>query len=209
MKPELEEISAELIQMAEHDLAIRNELIRSQELNTGYHPKMEAIHRAHARRLGLIMSEHGYPTTDLVGREASKAAWLVIQHAISLPQFMKHSAELLQEAVNLGRASPIDLAYLSDRIAILEGRSQLYGTQFDWDEDGLISPQSMDDVELVNERREQLGLNTVEEQTQIMRDRAKAEGESAPIDRVSRQKEYDQWRREVGWIPTENSILEE
>lgn len=38
----------------------------------------------------------GYPTEDRVGKEAATAAWLVIQHAIEQPDFMKKCRKLLE-----------------------------------------------------------------------------------------------------------------
>jgi hypothetical protein len=63
-----------------------------------------------------------------------------VQHAISLPQFQRQCLALLQAAVTRGEAPAWQVAMLTDRIRILEGRQQLYGTQFDWDANGQMSP---------------------------------------------------------------------
>ena len=44
--------------------------------------------------------------------------------------------KLLEVAVSENKADPKNLAYLTDRVALFEGKPQLYGTQFDWDENG-------------------------------------------------------------------------
>ncbi len=196
----LEQIAKNIIELKIKDDQLRAALIAKGVLSSGYHPEMEALHNANASTLQQIMDQIGYPTVAKVGEEASQAAWLIIQHAIGQPAFMKKSAELLEQAVAAKEANPIALAYLSDRIAVFEGKPQLYGTQFDWDEQGELNPNPVDDVHKVNHRRDALGLNTLEEQTAIMRQRAQAENEGSPQDFAKRQREYDEWRRSVGWI---------
>ncbi len=196
----IKELSNKIIELSNADLELRNHLIQSGELFDGYHPEMEALHVKNAEVLEEIIQVIGFPTEEKVGEEASKAAWLVIQHAISKPNFMRRCASLLEEAVHQQNASPIDLAYLKDRIAVLEGKPQLYGTQFDWDENGELNPNLMDDVSLVDKRRKEIGLNSIAEQTKVIRQRAQSEGQSAPEGHQERHQQMTEWRRKVGWI---------
>ena len=161
---------------------------------------MAALHRSNARQLEEIISLIGYPTVDQVGQKVSAAAWLVIQHAIGLPAFMRRCCQLLEKAVKAGQASPVHLAYLSDRIAVFEGKGQHYGTQFDWDENGILSPQTIDDRIKINERRRSIGLNTLEEQTRLLRQRVSDENQLPPRNVEERKRDYEAWRKSVGWI---------
>ncbi|MEL7162583.1 MAG: DUF6624 domain-containing protein [Bacteroidota bacterium] len=194
-----EQLAQSIIKLKEADLKLREELLRDGQLSDGYHPVMEQLHRINAAALGEIIETIGYPTVDKVGKEASAAAWLVIQHAIGQPPFMKKCRDLLEMAVGVGEADPLNLAYLSDRIAFYEDRPQRYGTQFDWDENGEMSPHPCDDVKLVNERRKAIGLNTLEAQTTIMRRRAMEENELPPADWAERRKAFVEWKRKTGW----------
>jgi len=182
------------------DLTIRQELIDKGELFDGYHPEMEKVHLENATTLQNIMDQIGYPTIVKVGAEASEAAWLVIQHSISKPAFMKNCLSHLELAAESEDAYLTQVAYLSDRIDFFEGRPQLYGTQFVWDEHGQLSPHPYDDLDKVNARREKLNLPDLTEQTKIIRARAIMENEQAPRDLNTRQAKYDDWRRKVGWI---------
>jgi hypothetical protein len=112
---------------------------------------------------------------------------------------MKKCAALLKSAVRENKASPQNLAYLTDRIAVFEEKLQLYGTQFDWDENGNLSPNPYDNLNKVNERRKSIGLNTLEEQTELIRIRAKNENQSPPKDLEKRKQEIEQWKKNVGW----------
>ncbi len=182
------------------DLAMRDRLLSQGELHEGYHPEMEALHLKHAAELDKMIDEIGYPTINKVGREASDAAWLVIQHSISSPGFMRKCLRLLEQEVSQKKVDPKHLAYLSDRIAVFEGRPQKYGTQYDWDDTGVLSPNHMDDIEQVNQRRADIGLGTIAENTQLIRDRTEREGGRPPSDLAKRNLAYEEWRRKVGWI---------
>jgi hypothetical protein len=192
-------IAEKIIDLKNADLALRNKLVQSGQLSEGYNEEMKELHNRNAKILSNITDAIGYPTIDKVGQEANEAAWLVIQHSIGQPEFMKKSSELLKSAVNENKADPKSLAYLTDRIAVLEGKPQLYGTQFDWDEHGNLSPNLFDDLNKVNKRRKSIGLNTLEEQTEIIRRQAKNENQSPPTDIENRKQEIEEWKRNVGW----------
>ena len=98
------------------------------------------------------------------------------------------------------KADPRNLAYLADRIATFENKPQLYGTQFDWDENGELSPNDFDDINKVNQRRKSIGLKTTEEQTEILRTQAKHENHLPPKDLIQRKTEMENWKKLVGWI---------
>ncbi|SHJ20544.1 DUF6624 domain-containing protein [Aquimarina spongiae] len=194
------EIAENIIRLKNEDLKLRDKLIKSGKLWNGYNEEMAKLHNKNAKELDDIIDDIGFPTIDKVGKEANEAAWLIIQHSIGQPSFMKKCVKLLKKAVDENQANPINLAYLTDRVAVFEDSPQLYGTQFDWDEYGALSPNPYDDEIKVNQRRKSIGLNTLEEQTQIMRNRAKTENEEPPQDFYKRKREMDEWRKSVGWI---------
>lgn len=200
MKSVLSAIAKRIIQLKRTDLELRDELIENGQLGTGYHPDMEELHNRNARLLDIIIDQIAYPTIDKVGKKANQAAWLVIQHAIGQPQFMKKCVKLLEKAVLEDKANPQNLAYLTDRIAVFEGKLQLYGTQFDWDHEGELSPKAFDDLKKVNQRRLAIGLNKLEEQTIIIKMQAQNENQSPPADFEDRKREFEEWKRSVGWI---------
>jgi hypothetical protein len=187
----------ELLSMEEEDQRVRRELIERGELFKGYHPEMEALHERNNRRLAEIIEAQGWPTKTLVGEDGARAAWLVLQHAISMPSLMRRCLTLLQQAARDGEANAAHVAYLEDRICVFEGRPQRYGTQFDWNEAGEMAPSPIDEPETINERRAALGLGTMEENIQRMR--ASMQGESPPADLEKRRAEVSQWKKKVGW----------
>lgn len=192
-------IAEKIIDLKKADLALREKLVQIGQLSDGYHEEMKVLHNRNANILSDIIDKIGYPTIDKVGKEANEATWLIIQHSIGQPEFMKKCAKLLEKAVSENKADPKSLAYLTDRIRVFEGKTQLYGTQFDWDEYGNLSPNHFDDLTKVNERRKSIGLNTLEEQIDIIRQQVTIENQSAPTDFEKRKQEIEEWKRNVGW----------
>lgn len=192
-------LTEKIIKLRDADLKLRDLLIQKRQLSDGYNSEMEALHIKNAEILNDIIDKIGYPSIDKVGEEASEAAWLVIQHAIGRPAFMKKCLTLLEKAVRQQEVNPINLAYLTDRIAVFEGKNQLYGTQFDWDESGELCPNPYDDIIKVNQRRRKIGLNSLEEQTITIRKQTENENQSPPANFQERQKKLNEWRKRVGW----------
>ncbi|MDR6736237.1 DUF6624 domain-containing protein [Sphingobacterium sp. 2149] len=193
------DIAEKIIDLKNADLALRDKLINEGKLGDGYNEEMKILHNKNAQILDKIMNIIGYPTAEKVGKEASDATWLIIQHSIEQPEFMKRSAELLKTAVKNNKADPRNLAYLTDRIAVFQDQPQRYGTQFDWDENGNLSPHTVDDAIKVNKRRKSIGLNTLEEQTEVIRIQALREKQSPPTDLEKRKREMEEWKKSVGW----------
>lgn len=191
-----------LLQLKREDDNLRQKLLNEGVLFQGYHTEMEALHNRNGAVLEEIIDQIGYPSSEKVGEDASEAAWLILQHAIANPRLMRKGAALLAQVVQEGRESPVKLAYITDRIAVFEGRPQPYGTQFDWDEHGELSPSPYDTLEAVNQRRAAIGLCALEEQTVLMRERAKAEHQIPPKNRTERLATYERWRKCVGWEPS-------
>lgn len=199
------DIAQELIERRRHDLDVRQRLITEGKLFRGYNPEMEEVHLHNAQRLQEIIVQIGWPAQEQVGEEASQAAWLIVQHAISLPSFMKSALALMNEQRQSRTIDPVNLAFLSDRIAMFENHPQSYGTQFINDEQGQLVPYQLDDsVDQVNQRRQQLGLNTMEERLAELIAQMDVEQANQPTagERQAQQEEYDVWRKKVGWLST-------
>lgn len=191
--------AAQLIAAARNDEATRARLARTGALFDGYHPEMEAVHLENAALLERAIEAIGWPGRAKVGDEAAGAAFMILQHAISRPDLQRRGLALILEAIPEGQANALDAAYLSDRIAVFEGREQTFGTQFDWDANGLLSPSPIRDPAGVDERRASVGLPPMAETIAHMRASAAAERETAPTDLQQRRADFEAWARRVGW----------
>ena len=195
-----EALRDELLEMARRDRQVRAELVASGELfDVGYEPRMARVHARNARRLRRIIESVGWPGTDLAGPDGAEAAWLILQHAIAEPDLQRHALPLLQAAAREGQASPRHAALLEDRIRFFEGRPQRYGTQFDWDAEGNLSPGDVEDPQRLDERRRAIGFPPLPEQMEEVRTRAAAEGDRPPADYEAYARARDEWATSVGW----------
>jgi Family of unknown function (DUF6624) len=177
----------------EEDERVRAVLAADGSLFEGYHPRMDAVHRKNAARLRTIIAEHGWPGFDLVEKDGEEAAWRIVQHSIGEPDFMRSTLILLKTAVKNQQAALWQIAYLEDRIRMFEGKLQLYGTSFDWDEKGLMSPfPAIENPEQLNERREKMGLAPFEPAST-------PSDEKPPADLEARRIEMHEWAKSVGW----------
>ncbi len=155
-----EALRAELLQMKEHDMEVRQRFLDEGKLGGFYAPEMEAVHRQNAARLREIIAIHGWPHEEIVGEDGAKAAWLIAQHAIGEPDFQRKTLQLLQRHAAEAKLPAWQAAYLEDRIAIHEGRPQRYGTQWIDDiRDGLARPFQLEDPDRVNDLRASVGLS--------------------------------------------------
>jgi hypothetical protein len=182
-----EEFKKELIGLAQHDLTVREKLLKENKLAQGYNPDMEKVHRDNASRLREIIDLIGWPTISKVGIEASEAAWLIAQHSIGEPTFMKQCYALMNESVT--DINPQNIAYLYDRICYFEGRPQKYGTQFD--DAGLYPVENKNEV---NDLRQKLKLKPHAPDSIV---------EIGPTDNpknLHKDAAFNEWRRNTGWI---------
>jgi hypothetical protein len=123
--------------------------------------EMTAVDQANFAELRAIVAERGWPGIDVVGAEASDAAFLVLQHA-ALPE-QKELLAMFQEAVIEGQARPDHLALLEDRILVREGKRQKYGSQVTMGPDGIPRLDPIEDPEGLDARRKAIGLPPIEE----------------------------------------------
>lgn len=161
-----EELRAELKRMAREDQETRDELLRTGRLpRNGYAEQMRRVHERNNARLREIVARYGWPGRSVVGEDGCEAAWLVVQHAVLEPEFQRECVALLERAVASGEAQGWQLAYLTDRVLMCEGKAQIYGTQYLPVAGGKSVPYTIADPEHVDARRRAVGLCSLAENT--------------------------------------------
>lgn len=162
----------DLLLMAEEDKRVLGELINNGELKENeYHPLMRKLHEKNTVRIKGIIGEHGWPGIQLVGKEGSEAAWLIVQHAVLDTEFMTDCLKILKEAVDRNDAEGWCYGYLLDRVLIMQDKLQIYGTQHDIDEHGVAFPLPMEDQDKVDDLRQNIGLEPLSEATKRIQER--------------------------------------
>ena len=194
-----DEARTALIEAARRDRETRTRLAKSGALSSGYNSDMEVVHLENALLLERVIDTIGWPGRAKVQDDGAGAAFMILQHAISRPDLQRRGLALILDAVPEGQANPLDAAYLSDRIAVFEGRGQIFGTQFDFDANGLLSPAPVHEPEGLDARRESVGLPPMAETIAEMRAQAAADSETPPADLAKRRAEFEAWARRVGW----------
>lgn len=139
-------LSAELVAMLAEDQRVRMEGTFEGD-------------QARTDRLKEIIATHGWPGISLVGEDGEDAAWAIAQHSDLDPEFQAEALERLRAAVAADDASPGNLAYLEDRVAVAAGEDQLYGTQVGCGPDGPAPATPIRDEASVEERRAAAGLD--------------------------------------------------
>jgi hypothetical protein len=148
-------LRAELLSMAEEDQRCRLAWTPTGDPAAGR--AVADVDRCHTSRMRQIIDTHGWPGSHLVGRDGAEAAWLLVQHADADQQFQHCCLRLLAGAVEAGQATTAQLAYLTDRVAVTEGRPQTYGTQVRTDRDR-PEPFPLADPAGIDTRRATVGL---------------------------------------------------
>jgi hypothetical protein len=118
---------------------------------------------ARTEALKEIIAEHGWPTTDLVGKDGADAAWAIAQHSDLDPEFQAEALELIRTAAADGQASWGNVAYLEDRVAVGDGVPQTYGTQIGCVRGRAKLATPLTDPERVDELRAKAGLEPLDD----------------------------------------------
>lgn len=173
-KPANESLRKELLRLMEEDQAARKKFIEwlsrqgkgdmKKDL-AGDQPVARSsreIDRKNIARMKEIVDKYGWPGKSLVGADGANAAWLLVQHADQDRTFQKKCLELVKAAFKQGEATGQQLAYLTDRVLVGEGKKQIYGSQFQ-QKDGKLLPSPIEDEANVDKRRKEVGLNPLAE----------------------------------------------
>lgn len=108
-------------------------------------------------KVKAIIDKYGWLGPDVIGDEGNAALFLVIQHSDIVSQ--EKYLPVMRDAVNNGKAKATSLALLEDRVALRQGKNQIYGSQVVWDmktNEYYLMP--LEDPENVDKKRSLIGL---------------------------------------------------
>src|SRR5688500_17237711 len=123
-------LRAQLLSRNEQHQAVRDRLAGPGTPDQALIAEAARIDADNATWLKQVIATHGWPGKSLVSKDGAKVARLFAQHADHDRAFQKQALMLLETAVAKGEAEAADLAYLTDRVLVGEGKPQRYGTQF-------------------------------------------------------------------------------
>ncbi len=134
------------------------ELRRAYAAGTIAWDAVVAADAQHLRDLIRLVGQLGWEAIFEAGQKSRAAAWLIAQHAPSNLEFQK---DCLRAWTHIGDSdSDWQAALLADRIALLEGKPQTYGTQVQRRSDGSwgLWPVKARSVEELDALRSDVGL---------------------------------------------------
>lgn len=152
------ELAAELLRLGEQDQAVRRN--RPEKPDAAFWKRMEEADRAREARLAQIIADKGWPRISQVGHEAANRAWLIAQHGST--DFLKRCLVLMKAAAD-GEMTPRHLALSIDRVLTQDKQKQIYGSQFQTNEDGKTFLLPVEDFEHIDERRAGMGMESFDE----------------------------------------------
>ncbi|MBK9962885.1 MAG: hypothetical protein IPP06_16640 [Saprospiraceae bacterium] len=104
-----------------------------------------------------ILDKYGWLGADVVGGQGNSTLFLVIQHSDQSTQ--EKYLPMMREAVKNSKAQGSSLALLEDRVALGQGKRQIYGSQIGRDPETKIYYVSpLEDPDNVDKRRAEVGL---------------------------------------------------
>lgn len=176
-KVDNKELQIELIKMYINDQYVRSNLmtdllskynlLKSEVIIDSFGVNTDERNR---ERLKEIIKENGFPTNELVGKDAMKGIFLMIQHSDGDKEWQKSQLPNIEKAVKNGDMDGQSYAYLYDRIQINSGERQLYGTQFAKVDsiNKVVELAETEDLENLDRRRMEVGMMPIEMYKEFM-----------------------------------------
>ena len=147
----------ELLALVEQDHAFGNAPDHDPNSDQVQHQRLELLGRLR-RRLVEILDIYGWPGRSLVGDDGAEAAWMLALHTMPYPEVLRRCLTLIRAAAEAGEAESWQVAFLVDRVSLVERNVQVYGTTICRQEDGSFGPPLLEDPGQVDERRRAVGL---------------------------------------------------
>jgi hypothetical protein len=170
------ELQMEIIKMYLNDQSARGnvllDIISKYKLEEYELTKLDAVStdKINRDRLKEIIEEFGFPTKQLVGKDAMQGIFLMIQHSDGDTEWQKQQLPNIERAVKQGEMDGQSYAYLYDRIKINGGEKQLYGTQFQSVDpiNKKVELADTEDIENLDRRRMEVGMMPMQMYEQLM-----------------------------------------
>ena len=130
--------------------------------------RLVAIDDDNLKYMKPLVEKHGWLSKTLVGTDGAKAAWLMLQHSDKDREFQKQCLEVMKKLPQ-GEVDPKDIAYLTDRVLVGEGKEQLYGTQLRTNAKGELEIAPLFEPGAVDERRQRMGLGPLKDYLEMVK----------------------------------------
>ncbi len=125
--------------------------------------KMTSLLNANVMDLKAILQVHEWVKVSQFTAKTDNDAWMIVTNADQDLAFQKKTLATLAKLWESKETSPRNFAYLSDQLAVKEGKPQMYGTQGACKGEGRWEPYTLAEPETINDRRARMGMETLED----------------------------------------------
>lgn len=139
-------------------MAQKDQVMRKRVTKTGVFDNK--IDKENTAKLKIIIQKYGWPTIGLIGKKASRNAWLIAQHADHDARFQKSVLKLLKRIYDKNplEIDKSNIAFLEDRILFNEEKRQIFGTQFYTNKDGVFGLWPVKNIKSIDKLRKEYNL---------------------------------------------------
>jgi hypothetical protein len=155
---EAKPVPEEVLASVKGELQKRRKLDQVVRKDPSRHGEMKQVDTDNTTWLKKVVVDHGWIDSRRFGTKAADTAFLLVQHSGDLPLMLAALPEI-EKDVRAGRLSAENFAFLFDRVQIMQGGQQRYGTQVIKEgEKGDWVVGRLEDPDRVDERRKEIGL---------------------------------------------------
>lgn len=167
--PKNPQLAAEITRLFELDQRVQNDVVAAYQSGVAkdrideLFKIKDRILKSNIPLLKAIIKQHGFPTYDLVGKQAAGYFLTLVQHADADVAFQKACLKHIEKLVKRKQFNGANFAFLTDRVNLNSGKPQVFGTQVTYDKDDKAVPKTLLDPKNVNKRRSSVGMETIED----------------------------------------------
>jgi hypothetical protein len=161
-------LKIELLDRGHRDQAVRDSVFgKGTDLDSSSMRWMQQVDMENTAWLKELVARQGWPTTAKVGAEASKSAFLILQHAVHDPDFQRMMLDTISKAYERGEIDGQSYALLYDRVTVQSGGKQRYGSQAQI-RNGRFVFDPIEDSSKVDSLRASVGLPPLAEYRRVL-----------------------------------------
>ena len=138
------------------DIIAKHNMVASSFIS----PSMGVTDSRNQNRLEEIIQEFGFPTLKLIGKDAMRGVFFIIQHADRDREWQKLQLPYIEQGTKSGAFSKQDYAFLYDRIQVNSVQDQRYGSQCaNVDrKNNIVELQDTEDLPNLDNRRREMDM---------------------------------------------------
>lgn len=150
------------------DQALRNglEVINKKnypeiQLNK-YYKKISDVDKRNTENLKIFLDNYGWPVISKYSSYGDFSAFILCLHADHDRVFQKRCLSLVEKAFETSDTNPSNLALLTDRVLVGEGKKQKFGSQGECQGSNNWEPHPIENPEQVDDLRKKYSLEPLE-----------------------------------------------